>query len=103
MIQYILFLLVFVILMFYAYIKLKYPFWSSQPVYHTYDYLRTLCYKPYIINKYNPFTTKFCNFENIKTNYYNDCKDSSKLECANLIQCFYLNTDRILYTLNKFL
>ncbi len=101
MIQYILFLLVFVILMFYAYIKLKYPFWSSQPVYHTYDYLRTLCYKPFIINKYNPFTTKFCNFENIKTNYYNDCKDSSKLECANLIQCFYLNTDRILYTLNK--
>ncbi len=101
MLQYILFIFILIFLVFYGYIKLKYPFWSCQPIYHNYDFLRTFCQKPFIINKFNPIKTKYCNFDNVKTNYYYDCKEESKQECANLIQCFYLSTDQILYTLNK--
>lgn len=101
MIHYILLFFIFLFLIFYGYVKIKYPFWSCQPVFHNYDFFRMILREPFIINKNNPMKTKFCNFFNVRTNVYLDCKENNILENTNLIQCFYLNTDRILFTLNK--
>jgi hypothetical protein len=101
MIEYIFTFIIFIFLLLFAYIKLKYPFWSSQPVFHNYDILRRLCSTPFIINKFQHFKNKYCNLENIKTNYYIDCKEENKQHAVNLVQSFYFNTDQILHTIQR--
>ena len=83
MIHYILLFFIFLFLIFYGYVKIKYPFWSCQPVFHNYDFFRMILREPFIINKNNPMKTKFCNFFNVRTNVYLDCKENSILENAN--------------------
>ena len=101
MLHYILLIITFLFLFFFAYIKLKYPFWNNQPVYHVYDFIRHLCREPFIVNKNTPVKTKYYDPEHVYTVKYIECSQNTKKDLLNMIQCFYLNTDRILYTLNE--
>ena len=83
----------------FAYIKLKYPFWNIQPVFHTYDYWRYLYQTPFIIRNDIPMVTKYCNFSNIKTYDYLEVSQETRNEFIDFLRCHYIPTDRILYTM----
>lgn len=101
MLHYILFIITFAILLFYAYIKLKYPFWNNQPVYHTYDYFRYFYSVPYYVNRYRPYKTKFYDYKNVRTIQYMNINNDKKKQLLDMIQCYYINTDRIIHTIDN--
>ena len=93
--------LFFAVLFVFAYIKIRYPFWNIQPVYHTYDYWRSWSRTPFVVYPYRPVKTKFCDVKNVKTVAYADCTPEQKKVALDLIQCYYLPTDRVLYSLGE--
>ena len=99
MIQYIFSSLFFVMLVLFAYIKIKYPFWNNQPVFHTYDYWRFFYSIPFIIYKYRPVKTKYCDFHQIETTNYVDSSQINKNKMVDLLQCYYIPSEKILHTI----
>jgi hypothetical protein len=99
MIEYFLIVSIIIIISLFAYIKLKYPFWNNQPVFHTYDYWRCFYSIPFIVYKYRPIKTKYCDFDYIKTKTYLDTSTTTREQLTNLLQCYYINTDHIIHTI----
>lgn len=89
------------ILFIYFYIKIRYPFWNTQPVYHSYDFWRKWTSSPFIIQKNFPMKTKFCNFENIQTHDYLDLQDSQMEPLVDLLISHYIPSDQVLFTVTK--
>ena len=97
MLEYIILVTFLVFFLTFVYLKLTYPFWNNQPVYHPYDIWRWFGSTPYTIYKYRPVKTKFCDFEHIFTLSYVDCDAQSMV--VDLLQCYYIPTDQILHTI----
>ena len=100
-IQYIVVSITIIYIVFYAYIKIKYPFWNNQPVYHTYDLWRGLYSEPFFIYKYRPIKTKFYNTTNVITVPYLDATVEKKRQVLDLLLSNYISNDRILLTLQE--
>jgi len=98
MIEYILLTISLTYITIYAYIKLSFPFWNNQPVFHTYDYWRFFYYTPFVVYKYRPMKTKFCEFNQIKTYQYLDSTTQQRKDVCQLLQSNYILNDRILIT-----
>jgi len=81
-------------------IKIKYPFWNLQPVFHIYDYWRYFYWTPFIVYRYLPVKTRFCDFDQIQTTPYLECSHKDKTDLVDLLQCYYLPSERILHTIN---
>lgn len=79
---------IFFITFIFAYIKLTYPFWSTQPVYHTYDFWRSWYSESFLIESGYPNKTRFYNSKKIKTIDYLDLSDSNKKQAVDLIQSY---------------
>lgn len=92
---YILYFFIFLIIFFFIYIRLKYKFWSIQPVFHFYDFhywIRNVG----IISQELPKKNKFTNFHNIKT--YSSLTDNQWKNITAFIQLNYLkNKNNIFY------
>ncbi len=99
MIEYILLVITLTYITIYAYIKLSYPFWNNQPVFHSYDYWRFFYHTPFLIYKYRPIKTKFCEFNQIHTYPYLDTNPQQRKDICQLLQSNYILNDRILFTL----
>ena len=91
-------LLIFIII--FLYIKLTYPFWNTQPVFHTYDFWRYWTKTAFPIQKRYPVLTKYCNFERIETVEYLEASDSQKKEFVDLVQCHYIPDESALFVFN---
>ena len=100
MIQYILITCIAFFIIVFVFIKLKYPFWNNQPIFHRYDYWRYFYTVPFVIYKYRPVKTKFCDFINIKTVDYLEASDTDKANIINLLQCYYIPTERIIHNIH---
>lgn len=85
----------------FVYIKIRFPFWNIQPVFHTYDYWRYFYWTPFIVYRYLPIKTKYCDFEEVFTENYSECSQDDKNNLVNLLQCYYLPSDRILHTIKE--
>ena len=100
----IIFVVIFVVSIFgYAYIKLRYPFWNIQPVFHTYDFWRYWYSRPFIIQRLGTRTntaliTKFCDFAQIRTRAYTYLTNAHKLSFIDLLQSHYIADDRVFMT-----
>ena len=96
------FLLVCVYLFFY--IKIKYPFWNVQPVYHNYDFWRSWTTSPTILYQ-SPFKSKFYDKQKvIDTQPFSRLLNTDKQtigEVAYLLQCHYIPSERILFHLEQ--
>jgi hypothetical protein len=84
---YILLGIVILILCIAAYIKIKFRFWSEQPVFHIYDFNYYL-FQPGIINPELPVKNKYCNFKSIETYKY---ENTSLLNMNKFVQCICSN------------
>jgi hypothetical protein len=101
MLQYILATTFFFCIVIFVYIKIKYPFWNIQPIFHTYDYWRYYYRIPFIIHKYRPVKNKFCDFVNVNTKNLIDCTEEDMRDITNLLQCYYVSSDRIIHLINE--
>jgi hypothetical protein len=101
MYEYIYIIIVFLIILWFAHTKIKYPFWNIQPVFHTYDYWRYYAGSPFIIQKQYPIKTKFSCFELVKTQPFSESSETLCKQYIELLQSHYIESDRILVTLNE--
>jgi len=85
--------LLFSIVAAFAYIKLRYPFWNLQPVYHVYDFWRSFYSEPFIIRTGSPTNTKFCDFTHIRTFDYADLTDKQITHAVELLQCHHIKDE----------
>lgn len=100
MIHYILLSISIVLFGVFAFIKLRYPFWNIQPVFHKYDYWRYFYTTPFIIQKYRPMKTKFCDFSNIITKDYLELSDTDKRDVCDILQCYYIASEQIIHNIS---
>ena len=76
------------------YIKVKFKFWSIQPVFHVYDFLYWL-YPIGLVQKDFPLPNKYVNYINITVEKTDDVSDVNMKRVCNFIQCFYLRKNSI--------
>lgn len=100
MIHYILLSITIILFVAFAYVKLRYPFWNIQPVYHKYDIWRYFYSNPFTIQKFRPMKTKFCDFNNIKTKDYLELSDADKRDVSNILQCYYIPSENIIHNIS---
>jgi len=86
------FLLIIILffILFYFYIKIKFPFWTLQPVFHYYDF-HYWFYNKGIINSELPCKNKYTNFQNIEIKHFENLKDRELKYFVYFIQNHYLN------------
>ena len=89
MIEIILYFFIISIIFFFIYVRLKYKFWSIQPVFHFYDFHYWIK-NVGIISTELPEKNKFTNFKNIKTHTSNSLTDNQWNNIVAFIQLNYL-------------
>lgn len=94
MLEYILISITAIIILYFAYIKIRYPFWNIQPVYHTYNWWRR---SPTIVYRHRPVQTKFMDLINIYTETYLDKSEDNREKMLNLIQSCYNSSNNSVY------
>jgi len=94
---YILFFGVLMILIIYAYIKLKFGFWSIQPVFHIYD-ISYMIKPPGVIVDSLPKMNKYTNFNKIETISYSELTETQVQRFVNLIKVNYLKNNDNIYS-----
>ena len=72
-----------------AYIKVKYPFWSVQPVMHVYD-VYSWFFKRGIIRPELPAKNKFCDFKRVETRPFDKVTDLLITDFVHMIQTHFL-------------
>ena len=82
---YIILIIIVLLLFIKLYIKIKYSFWSSQPVYHMYDIFGRFKLNT-IINNNPPDFNKYVNIIEIKTHSYDDLDDKQLEKICNFIR-----------------
>lgn len=87
--QYIFFFIFLLVILFLLWIKIKYRFWSIQPVFHFYDFYYWV-YNVGIIRPELPEKNRYTNFKNIKTLEIQSITNKYLQEILVLIQLNYL-------------
>ena len=82
------------------YIRIRYPFWSTQPIFHSYDYLRFLTTTPYEINS-QVYAKAFKKDNNIKSFRFLDMDDSDFDKIIDLLQCHSVESSQMLSFVDK--
>ena len=84
-----LFLIIFI------YIKLRHPFWNLQPVFHSYDFWRYFLRTPFVIQSGFPSKTKYVDTK-VHVRPFLDIPEKESSKIADLLQCYYLSSDKML-------
>lgn len=87
--QVIFYSIISIVIITYLYIKLKYRFWSAQPVFHIYDFHYWL-FSPQYITKSLPDKNKFTNFKNIVISNVLKLNNREKTQVLELLQDHFL-------------
>ncbi len=87
----------------FLYIKIKYPFWNIQPVYHTYDFWRKWSSLPFVIHKI-PVKTRYTDKSGAVDTFpwEHHRFDRTHIQTAlQLIRSFRIPSERILFDLQE--
>jgi len=97
--QFILLTIVLIFFLIFLYIKLAFPFWNVQPVYHPYDFWRSLYKRPFRIHhRFHPkVRTKYTKPDVLKTIPFVDCSQDDKKAFVNMLQCYSLADEDALF------
>ena len=100
--EYICFSILGIWIIFFIYIRLRYPFWSQQPVCHTYDFIRRNFFsKSYLIQSKKPIRTKYVDTINIITKPFLEITKEERDTMVEFIQCHYLSSDMAMMFLSE--
>lgn len=95
-------LIIFLILGLFAYIRLRYPFWSIQPVYHTYDIRWFGSTAPIVVLRTgDAVISKYTDKVHVLTKPFLDMDPEKIDEMVDLLQCHYIGSDRILNIIDR--
>ena len=97
---YILAAIITIIILFYAIIKIRFRFWSKQPVFHFYN-LWYWMFPPGIIVHDKPEENKYTNLKDIKFINYASLNSVDQERFIKFIQDHYLNTTEVQYKPEK--
>tara|TARA_R110002074_G_scaffold139058_1_gene284536 strand:- start:181 stop:1440 length:1260 start_codon:yes stop_codon:yes gene_type:complete len=86
---YLIIICVIIFIVFNCYIKIRYKFWSRQPVFHYYNLLFWL-FPRGIIDKNLPISNKYCDFINIETKNFIACDNNLLNEIVTFIKTYYV-------------
>ena len=100
MLEYIVVTLILLIFLPMIYIKIKYPFWSHQPIFHTYDYLRYWTKTPFIIQNGKPLKNKYLS-QFVTTNRFLDMDDNKIEDIEKFIQEHHVESDKVLTMISR--
>ena len=89
-------ILILIFLLCFAFIKIKFRFWSIQPVFHFYNLLYWM-FPPGIINHGIPEINRYTNLKDIPFINYDDLSKHDKSQFIKFIQEHYLNTTDVKY------
>lgn len=78
----------------FAYIKIKYPFWSTQSIYHSYDWVSQWFSNPFIMRI---IKTKYYDPIQYQTKMYSDIDNSELEELCKLLQEHYTDEEQVLH------
>ena len=95
--------LIIIIISIFVYIKLSFPFWNIQPVYHSYDFWRRLYMYPFIIHPTFRIThtNKFHDLQNVEIIPFVDATNENKQTFINLLQCYLLPSENSIFVFNS--
>ena len=100
--QYIFITIFFAGFAFFIYIHVAYPFWVHMPVSHTYDlHHRLFSNKGINVLQQYPYRNKWINATAAKTVSYHDSTDVVKDHVLDQLNCNYIPSDSILFTIEK--
>ena len=99
-ILYLLGTLIAIIILIATYIKMKFRFWTLQPVFHIYDFHYYL-FPPGIINPELPEKNKYCNFKEIETVKYDSLSELKINQFVRFICSNYLQNEENCYSPKK--
>jgi len=107
---------ILVLISIFIYIKLSFPFWNIQPVYHSYDFWRALYSRPFLIHRRfllrcastryasiryaHKNTNKYHNLKDVEIVPFVDADSTQKQEFVNLLQCFLLPSENAVFVFN---
>lgn len=94
---YIILTFILIILISVSYIKIKFPFWNIQPVFHYYNILYWFK-PPGIIYPELPCANKYVNLININTRNIDNINNSELQKISNFIKNYYLKNKNIHYS-----
>jgi len=83
-----------------AYIKIKFHFWSLQPVFHIYDFMYWIK-PPGIINSDLPEINRYTNLLDITTQDIENINDTTATRTCNFINSYYLRSKDTKYMPTK--
>ncbi len=100
---YILITIILILVTIFVYIKLAFPFWNIQPVYHSYDFWRALYSRPFLIQKrfLMNHINKYHDFKQVETVAFVDATDKQKKTFVNALQCFLLPSEHSVFVFNN--
>lgn len=84
------------IIVFFAVIKIKFKFWSIQPVFHLYNIWYWM-FPPGIINNTPPVPNKYTNLDDITFVTYDSLSTNDRENFIEFIQQHFLNTTEVKY------
>lgn len=93
--------IIVVLIVYVAYIKIRYPFFHRQPMFHKYDFWRYFILKPFMINKNTVISSKYFDNEKIKTFKYNSFNASQIDKFVDFLQVNYINSENVLFVANQ--
>lgn len=100
--QYIFITIFFTAFAFFIYIHVAYPFWVHMPVSHPYDlHHRLFSNKGINVLQQYPYRNKWINATAAKTVSYHDSTDVVKDHVLDQLNCNYIPSDSILFTIEK--
>lgn len=92
---------ILVLILYIAYIKIKYPFWHRQPVLHKYDFWRCYTSASFVIHE-NPIKVeKFYDDVRIQTFLFNVYDNDTVEKFIDFLQIHYINLEDVMYVANK--
>lgn len=101
--EYLIFFCFLIWLIHFIYVKVKYPFWSHQPVFHTYDILRyyysSFQHAPYVIQKRLPPKNRYFS-NNVTTEKFLDTSEETLAKTVDFLQSHYVESDKVLTMFN---
>ena len=80
-----------------GYVKIKFRFWSIQPVFHIYDFMYWIN-PPGVINRNLPEMNNYINLLDITTKPLDDINDTTITRMCNFINSYYLRNHDAEYT-----
>lgn len=93
---YVLLIIICILVLLFIWFKIRYSFWSKQPVFNYYNIYYWM-YPNRIINNYLPEMNKYYNVRNIVFKNYTDVTHSEKIEIMSLLQTHYYKEKHIHY------